>query len=120
MITFLDGYKSVKKLLEVGVTMYKINRSELEKIVLDLDIKSLSESLSEPTTALTIPEMGSLFFKAFPKVKLLGVTDGGQNAFLMKDKGMTCYEYILPKLSEVVNPIGAGDTVGAVFMCSVL
>ena len=33
MIVLLDGYKGVDKVLELGVTLYKINKAELKRIV---------------------------------------------------------------------------------------
>lgn len=53
------------------------------------------------------------------KIKWLAVTDGKDAAHLFGFDG-TYFRYTIPELSGVVNPIGAGDTVSAVFSAHVV
>ncbi|MBN1863958.1 MAG: hypothetical protein JW808_03565 [Victivallales bacterium] len=91
---------------------------EVLKINLD-ELKILSGKRS------LIPAVDTLF-KNFP-LKTLAVTDGSRDArmFIRNPpcSGMSLfsrYVFSLPRLSGPVNPIGAGDTVSAVMLCSMI
>ncbi len=83
---------------------------------------------SQPVTAqgmATIPEIALAVFAAH-HLRWLAVTAGADTAWLFERPcvgsapGQPCtwqfYEFRLPTVEGVVNPIGAGDTVGAVFL----
>jgi len=97
----LDSYKKIIPVLEVGVDILKINRRELA-------------ALSETDD---VYEGGKLIRNKYP-VKNLAVTDGGNKAYLFTDKEVT--EHPVNFVDNVVNPIGAGDTVSALFFSEYL
>jgi len=62
-------------------------------------------------------------------VDVIAITDGPKNAHLFvhgstaSDSSSSIgsyYEYTIPKLDRIVNPIGAGDTCGATLLSSYL
>jgi len=91
----LDSWKEVVPTLEAGVTWLKINLTELLAM-----------------TACSALEEGIIFCFEHYSLKYVAITDGGGNAYL--SDGETIWEYQLPRLARVVNPIGAGDTCTAV------
>ena len=97
----LDSYKGILPVLEVGVDILKINRRELA---------ALSENDD-------VYEGGKFIRNKYP-VKNLAVTDGGDNSYLFTDKGVA--DHPVKFVDQVVNPIGAGDTVSAVLFSEYL
>lgn len=106
----MDSYLDVIPVLKEGVDILKINLSEL---------KQLTGKRKASTAAKAV-------FKDFP-IKIIAVTDGPNNAnlFLKQDTNIsdsyfTQYDYSIPKLKKVINPIGAGDVVSAVLFAEYL
>lgn len=102
----LDACINIESVLMEGVEILKINMEEL---------KSLTRCRKPETAANAV-------FEKY-KVKILAVTDGPKSAHLFllnspsnKKLGFAHYEYTIPKLKKVINPIGAGDTVSAVLL----
>jgi 1-phosphofructokinase len=97
----LDSYKGITPVLKVGVEILKINRRELA-------------ALSEDDN---VHRGGMKIIEKYP-VKILAVTDGSEKAYLFTDG--ECSEYPISFVSNVINPIGAGDTVSAVLFSEYL
>ena len=57
------------------------------------------------------------FFRKYD-VNVLAVTAGPSTSYLFDRNGG--YEYSIPSIPGIINPIGAGDTVSAVFFCEFL
>jgi fructose-1-phosphate kinase PfkB-like protein len=102
----MDACTNIEAVLNEYVEILKINLDEL---------KLLSGKRKAETAA------NYIFVKY--NVKIIAVTDGPKSAhlFLRKSgenpkRGCTHYEYSIPKLKNVINPIGAGDTVSAVLL----
>ena len=90
----IDSYKGITPVLEVGADILKINRKELA---------ALSENDD-------VYQGGKAIIKRYP-VKILAVTDGSHQAYLFTKEGYS--EIPVQAVANVVNPIGAGDTVSA-------
>ena len=97
----LDSYKGILPVLEQGVEILKINRRELA-------------ALSEEEE---VCKGGMKIIEQFP-VKILAVTDGSNKAYLFTEG--QCEEFSISFVSNVINPIGAGDTVSAVLFAEYL
>jgi fructose-1-phosphate kinase PfkB-like protein len=107
----IDSYIGIDSVLKEGPDFLKINLKEFRDIVSESDLQSGVDK----------------FFRDYKKVKVLALTDGPNNSYLFtnskfgkKDLGSKKLAYKLPYLDKVINPIGAGDTVGAGFISSVL
>jgi fructose-1-phosphate kinase PfkB-like protein len=101
-LVLLDGYKGVQDILATGrVDVLKINLHELSELSGQADVVAGAEWV----------------FAAFA-VRVLALTDGPSRAHLFADSAHWGFE--LPVLRDVVNPIGAGDTVGAVLLQGLL
>ena len=101
-LLLVDSFKSVASLMETKqVDILKLAKYELGKL-LDEEIQ--------------FPSSGLLFFKKYPSVKWLAVTDGPNSAFLFNKTQF--WKYTIPKIpaDALVNPIGAGDTCGGVML----
>eukprot|EP01127_Copromyxa_protea_P017418 TRINITY_DN5300_c0_g2_i2.p1 TRINITY_DN5300_c0_g2~~TRINITY_DN5300_c0_g2_i2.p1 ORF type:complete len:343 (-),score=65.23 TRINITY_DN5300_c0_g2_i2:8-1036(-) len=99
----LDGYKGVDETLATGkVDVLKINAHELKAL-------TLTETIQDGANAL------------FSKYTLpwVAITDGKDSAALLGNDG-SYFRYSIPVLENVVNPIGAGDTVSAVMTAHVM
>lgn len=94
----LDGHRGVLPTLAAGVDILKINASELKQLAEETDLAAAAAAC----------------LARFPRVRLLAVTAGGAAAYLFTRAGV--WEFGLPRLERVVNPIGAGDTVGGVLL----
>jgi len=90
----LDSYKGIAPVLDVGVEILKINRRELAVLSENNDVHK-----------------GGMEIIRKYSVNILAVTDGSEKAYLFTADG--CSEYSIPSIDNVVNPIGAGDTVSA-------
>jgi fructose-1-phosphate kinase PfkB-like protein len=98
----VDGYRGVDETLATGaVDILKINCDELRAMTGIIDI---------PAAAASCLARYSL--------QWLGLTDGPGRAFLYSPEGGVAFD--MPQLDDVANPIGAGDTVSAVFMYGIL
>jgi tagatose 6-phosphate kinase len=97
----LDACKDVETLLESGNVFLKINRQELEKLSGEADIECGLKKI----------------FSKYP-VRYAGITDGASRAYATDGNLLIMYD--IPELPEVVNPIGCGDTAGAVWMSGML
>lgn len=97
----LDGYKNVQDILATGrVDVLKINLHELRELSGKSDL-----------------EEGASWVIAEFAVRVLALTDGPDSAHLFADSAHWRFE--LPTI-DIVNPIGAGDTVGAVLLQGLL
>lgn len=93
--TMIDAYIDINEALKMNPKMIKINKNELHNLC----------GSSEDNVSV------NYCFDNFG-IEYLGVTDGANDAYLYK-KNET-YRYSLPvEKVTVLNPIGAGDTVGA-------
>ena len=106
----LDAYMDVIPVLKEGISILKINLSEL---------KVLTGKRKARTAATAV-------FRDFP-VEIIAATDGPRpaNLFLRQftNTGRSLciqYEYSIPELNQIINPIGAGDAVSAVLFAEYL
>lgn len=104
--SLLDACVNVETVLKEGPEILKINLDELKK---------LSRKRKAETAAVNI-------FTKYP-VKIIAITDGPNSAhlFLRKDTDtkkakVTHYQYSIPQMKRIINPIGAGDTVSAILL----
>ncbi len=98
----LDGFSGIIETLERGVQILKVNMTEFGRITGERDIYKGAKS----------------FFRKYD-VELVAVTAGHSNSYLFDRSGVS-YEYFLPSIPKIINPIGAGDTVSAVLFCELL
>ena len=97
----LDGFAGILETLERGVEILKVNRSEFCNITGEKNIYKAAKS----------------FFEKYD-VNIVAITAGHSNSYLFDRNGG--YEFSLPLIPGIINPIGAGDTVSAVFFCEYL
>jgi fructose-1-phosphate kinase PfkB-like protein len=98
----LDGFAGISETLEQGIHILKVNRTEFNVITGEKDIYKSARS----------------FFIKYD-VNMVAITEGRSNSYLF-DRNGSAYEYSLPRVPGIVNPIGAGDTVSAVLFCEIL
>ena len=122
-VLLLDSYQKIESLLATGqVDILKVNAHELRSLA----AKCCSRSRSVAAVgAEPIPETALAVFAAY-RLRWLAVTAGPDTAWLFENPCSgpgSChpctwrfYEFHLPAVEGVVNPIGAGDTVGAIFL----
>ncbi len=122
-LLLLDSYTAIEAILASRqVDILKVNAHELRSLA------GRNGGRNRPLTAErveTIPEMALSLFAAH-RLRWLAVTAGADTAWLFESPcvgsipGQVCtwrfYEFGLPTVEGVVNPIGAGDTVGAIFL----
>lgn len=89
-VVLLDGYRNVVAALAAGVDVLKINRAELAEL----------GGVPEPAAA-------AANLLARYAVTWLAVTAGPATAWLFR-RGVA-WEFSLPVLEKVINPLGAGD-----------
>ncbi|MCQ2379611.1 MAG: PfkB family carbohydrate kinase [Victivallaceae bacterium] len=95
---FLDAYRNIDKQLDNCCGAYlKINRDELAELTGTDDVPAALQELT----------------KKHPRLRAIGITDGPNLAYAIHGDEMAAYE--IPNIGEVVNPIGSGDTVSAVW-----
>jgi len=118
---YLDGFQKVTSLLESGaVSIYKVALYELLSLI-GLD-------RSDYDQAAQLMKAREIMFERYPNLKWIAVTDGPNTAYLFHNISLTgsceksIWKYNVKQLQkeEVVNPIGAGDTVGGVMMAKFL
>lgn len=92
----LDAVKDITPTLQNGVTLLKINASELRQITDRKDLK----------------EAGRVLLESYPKLENLAVTDGPYPAWTFSRTAT--HRITLPPLPKIVSPIGGGDCATAV------
>ena len=97
----IDSYKGIIPVLEIGAEIVKINRKELAALSEDEDVY----------------QGGRKIIERYP-IKILAVTDGSNQSYLFTKDGYS--EIPVQAVENVVNPIGAGDTVSAVLFSEYL
>ena len=101
-LLFFDAYIDTKKALtEKNIDIIKINRHELFNLTLQDDITEALKLLHQEYA-----------------IKIVAITDGADGAWLSDGKNIFFYE--LPKLKNIKNPLGAGDTASAIFLAQIL
>jgi len=122
-ILLLDSYQQIPAVLATGrVDILKVNVHELRSLA-ESTRRGDQPACAEPIES--IPAMALTLF-ATHQLRALAVTAGPDTAWLFEAPSASSspcphrtwrfYEYRLPVVDGVVNPIGAGDTVGAVFL----
>eukprot|EP01119_Soliformovum_irregulare_P025831 TRINITY_DN9664_c0_g1_i1.p1 TRINITY_DN9664_c0_g1~~TRINITY_DN9664_c0_g1_i1.p1 ORF type:complete len:153 (-),score=46.74 TRINITY_DN9664_c0_g1_i1:7-465(-) len=105
----MDSFKGVEPALETQqVDVLKINREELLALM-------KSDSLEQAASNCLLKY----------DIRYLAITDGPKVAHLfIKDAQSSVpvvhYMYRIPEISNVINPIGAGDTASAIFFAHLL
>jgi len=97
----LDGFAGIRETLEQGVEILKVNRMEFTGITGEKNIYKAAKS----------------FFRKYD-VNSVAITSGHSTSYLFDRNGS--YEFSLPHTDGIINPIGAGDAVSAVFFCELL
>ena len=126
-ILLLDSYRDVEAVLATGqVDILKVNAHELRSLAAGM----CSDSRPTATKSqIPIPDAALTLFRLF-QLRQLAVTAGPETAWLFERPQMDAgrgehrvwkfYEFHLPTVEGVVNPIGAGDTVGAIFLSQLI
>jgi fructose-1-phosphate kinase PfkB-like protein len=123
----LDSYRDIDAVLATGqVDILKVNAHELSSLA---DKTRRERLLSMPERPSSTPADALTLFEAF-QMRRLAVTAGPDTAWLFErpeqdgsSSGLIVwqfYEFHLPTIEDVVNPIGAGDTVGAIFLSQLI
>ena len=98
----IDSWKNITPVLQCAENaVLKINGDELRELT----------GIADTKTALK---------KLFDSCNLRGIaiTNGAESAYYAE--GGKIWQYSIPKLDHVVNPVGSGDTASAVFMSELL
>ena len=94
----IDSYKNITRVLpECRKGILKINAEELQAL----------SGIND------VPEAIKQLMAKYP-LECIAITDGARQAFL--GYASSIYVYNVPEVPEVVNPVGSGDTVSAVFL----
>ena len=81
-----------------GADIYlKINAAELAKLTGEKEIQSGMKTL----------------FAAYKNLRFCAITNGAESSFA--SDGRQVAEYVIPRLENIISPIGCGDTASAVF-----
>jgi fructose-1-phosphate kinase PfkB-like protein/pantothenate kinase len=123
----LDSYRNIDAVLATGqVDILKVNAHELSSLADKIRREKL---LSMPERPSSTPDDALTLFETF-QLRRLAVTAGPDTAWLFErpeqdssSNGLIVwqfYEFHLPTIEDVVNPIGAGDTVGAIFLSQLI
>ena len=98
----IDSWQNIKPVLEIAENaILKINLTELRQIT--------GEKTPREATLAALNDF---------HLKAVAITDGPGNAYTASANGFHVYQ--LKKLDHVVNPLGSGDTVAAVFFSEYL
>ena len=98
----IDAYKNIVEVLPVCRNgLFKINADELRAL----------SGIND------VPEAMKMLLQVYP-LACVAITDGAERAFFGNNSGI--YTYNIPYIREVVNPVGSGDTVSAVFFSEYL
>ena len=99
VLLLIDAFRDLDAVFAAGPrVVLKINREELAKLA------------GTDDTAAGLRQV----FARFPALKYAAITDGPGRAFAFD--GTRFAVYTLPRLAEVANPIGCGDTASAVLL----
>ena len=118
-LLLLDSYKGIETTLATGeVDILKVNADELRSL-------AGGRPGAAEAGAAPLPEVALSVFEAH-RLRWLAVTAGPRTAWLFENpradepagglRTWRFFEFRLPVVEGVINPIGAGDTVGAVFL----
>jgi fructose-1-phosphate kinase PfkB-like protein/pantothenate kinase len=121
-LLLLDSYQGIGATLATGqVDILKLNADEVRSLA----ARSGTAETGAPDRPRPLPEVAAEVLAAHP-LRWLAVTDGPRTAWLFEPAAAEpagrgarvsrYYEYDLPVVDGVINPIGAGDTVAAVFL----
>lgn len=119
-LLLLDSYQGIAATLATGqVDILKLNADEVRSLA------ARGGSAGAASPPRPVPEVAREVLAAHP-LRWLAVTDGPRTAWLFEGareervagecRVSRYFEYHLPVVEGVVNPIGAGDTVAAVFL----
>ena len=98
----IDSYKNIADVLAVGKNaLLKINAEEVQTL----------------SGVDNVVEAVKMLLNAYP-LTCIAITDGAEKAYLGSRNGF--FELNVPAIKEVVNPVGSGDTVSAVFLSEYL
>ncbi|HOK03972.1 MAG TPA: PfkB family carbohydrate kinase [Victivallales bacterium] len=97
---YMDAVQYTDGALAAGVDILKVNEEEIISIGGKKDIKASAKEC----------------LKKYP-IKVIAVTAGANNAFLFTEN--IAFEYSIPPIDNFVNPLGAGDTVGAIMLAEI-
>lgn len=117
----IDFYvKTVRMFVEQGknvlIDSYK-NIADVLTVCRNGILKINAEELRALSGVECVPEAIKMLLQKFP-LDCVAITDGAERAFLGNSSGI--YTYNVPRVKEVVNPVGSGDTVSAVFFSEYL
>lgn len=123
-LLLLDSYKGIEATLATGaVDILKVNAEELRSFAATLQARPAKQAA--PTTLDPLPSAALAVLNAY-RIGWLAVTAGPKSAWLFEQPhkatssrgpiAWRSYEFRLPAIDRILNPIGAGDTVGAVFL----
>ena len=98
----IDSYKNIADVLTAGKNaLLKINAEEVQTL----------------SGVDNVVEAVKMLLNAYP-LTCIAITDGAARAYLGSRNGF--FELNVPAIKEVVNPVGSGDTVSAVFLSEYL
>ncbi len=103
-VLLLDTYRNMEKVFELksNSVILKINRDELQELT---HLNDVSEAM---LNLINRYNFGAVL-----------ITDGAEKSYLAVNDGKF-YEFELPPLDKVLNPIGSGDTASGVFLSEYL
>lgn len=122
-LLLLDGYKGIEATLATGqIDILKVNADELRSLASG---GGAAVEADATEGAAPLPAVARSVLAAY-RLRWLAVTAGPRTAWLFENptggagKGdpqcWRFFEFRLPVVDGVINPIGAGDTVGAIFL----
>ena len=101
-LLLIDSWKNIAPVLEIASnTILKVNVEEL------FALTGMNEIL---------PALRMLFAKS--NLEYAAITNGSRSAY-MADR-QDCWSYEVPRLKNVVNPVGSGDTASAVLLSNMV
>jgi pantothenate kinase/fructose-1-phosphate kinase PfkB-like protein len=116
-LVVLDTSKNVGPLLDSGlVEILKVNEVELNAIAAECIPTHAAVLVADTATNAAVQ-----LFKCYAQLDHIAMTMGSKGAMLFSRTGMTecvACKFHVPSLSHIVNPIGAGDTVAAVWVAA--
>ena len=103
-VVLLDSYRNMENIfsLRSNLVILKINRDELFELTKEANLKVSMENL-----------------QAKYNFKAIVITDGAEKSYLITESGKF-YEFELPELDKLVNPIGSGDTASSILLSEFL
>jgi fructose-1-phosphate kinase PfkB-like protein len=121
-ILVIDAYKGIEDALSTGACdLLKINAAELHALLGggEAGVEGLGreEVIVRDMTLAFHPHGGPMASCATTSV--LAVTDGPSSAYMMRATG-EAWRLKVPAVSDVANPIGAGDTVTGVMVAALV